>query len=294
MNTQRLILDENNVCTSIKGIEPTSSTDMLPKSTMMLAALATVLVIMIVIKESRKAKSSPSAVGQKKPRVTLGSKNKNSLRKEPRGCDRVSIDSPDFERCATLGAGRTVLPGNPARTSHNLNTEFVQDNFEPVGNPFAMKLDDSFVKEDFLGGAKIDTDAKISRAGGQAFPFSQKGTITDGVQPEGSPASTIGGLILGKPIDPKEGSKFVPLPSKKVPAPPRSTARSSLALGAGSSSAEEGVKFDTAFLGTAVSPSAGDALGVSQEEIIQSAQQIDDVNVVQRTHGGQLNLLVHS
>lgn len=260
---------------------------------MILAALATVLVVLVVIKELRKTKA-PSASNQKTPRATLGAKNKNSLRSEPKGCDRVSIDSPDFERCATLGAGRTVLPGNPSRTAHNLNTGFVQENFEPVGNPFAMKVDDSFVKEDFLGGAKIDTDGKISRAGGQAFPFSQKGTITDGVRPEGSPSSTIGGLILGKALDPKEGSKFVPLPSKKVPAPPRSTARSSLALGAGSSSAQEGVKFDTAFLGTAVSPSSADALGVSQEEIVQSAQQIDDVNVVQRTHGGQLNLLVHS
>lgn len=263
-------------------------------STMMLAALATVLVALIVLRKMRKPKA-PAAVGQKKPRATLGAKNKNSLQSEPKGCDRVSIDSPDFERCATLGAGRTVLPGNPIRSAHNINTGFVQENFEPVGNPFAMKVDDSLVKEDFLGGAKIDPDtAKISRAGGQAFPFSQKGTMTDGVQPEGSPTSTIGGLILGKPSDPKEGSKFVPLLVRKVPAPPRSTARSSLALGVSSDAAKEGVKFDTAFLGTAVSPSSADALGVSQEKIIQSAQQIEDVNVVQRTHGGQLNLLVHS
>lgn len=261
---------------------------MTEKSTIILAVLAVTLVIAVIVKELSSKPEEP--VGQKKPRATLRMKNKNSQREEPKGCDDIAIDSPDFSRCATLGSGRTVLPGNPVKSAHNINTSFVKDNFEPMGNPFAMKIDDSFVKEDFLGGAKIDS--KISRSGGQALPFSQKGTVTEGVIPEKKLETPTGGLVLGKMMDHSSGTKFVPVPKKvveKVPAPPRSTARSSVSLG----NASEGVKFDTAFLGTAVSPTSS-SLGASQEEIILSAQQIKDINVVQRTNGGQLNLLVHS
>jgi len=258
---------------------------------MVLIGVAVVLVILTVLKQ---AKSNPAPLG-KKPRAVLGAKSKNSRRSEPDGCDNVAIDSPDFARCATLGAGRTVLPGKPTRQAHNINTSFVKDNFDNnvgnLGNPFSMKVDDSFVKEDFLGGAKISSEnSQISRSGGQAFPFSQNGTITSGVQP----SKGSGGLVLGKMNDHSSGVKFEPLQrkpvDKKIPAPARSTARSSVSLGAVS----EGVKFDTAFLGSAVSPVGSDSLGASKEEIIQSARQLREVNVVQRTNGGQLNLLVHS
>jgi len=259
---------------------------------MILVGIAVVLVILTVLKESK----AKAALGSKKPRATLGAKSKNSRRDEPEGCDNVAIDSPDFARCATLGAGRTVLPGNPVKQAHNLNSEFVQDNFDTnagnLGNPFAMKVDDSFVKDDFLGGAKVASKDTISRSGGQAFPFAQKGTITSGVKP--TKTEITGGLVLGKMMDHTKGVKFQALADKpstgKVPAPARSTARSSVALG----TVAEGVKFDTAFLGSAVSPVGGDALGASKEEISQSAQQLSDVNVVQRTNGGQLNLLIHS
>lgn len=263
---------------------------------MILVGIAVVLVVLTVLKESK----AKAALGSKKPRATLGAKNKNSLRHEPEGCDKVAIDSPDFARCATLGAGRTVLPGNPENQAHNINTEFVQDNFDTnagnLGNPFAMKVDDSFIKEDFLGGSKVEASDTISRSGGQAFPFAQKGTITSGVKP--TKTEITGGLVLGKMMDHSKGVKFQALADKpstgkvpaKVPAPARSTARSSVAYGP----VAEGVKFDTAFLGSAVSPVGGDALGASKEEISQSAQQLSDVNVVQRTNGGQLNLLIHS
>jgi len=285
-------LDENNVCTSIKAI--ILSNNMLDQNTtkMVLIGVAVVLVILVVLKESKSKAAAPLG---RKPRAVLGAKSKNALRSEPDGCDGVAIDSPDFARCATLGAGRTVLPGKPTRQAHNINTEFVQNNFDNnagnLGNPFAMKIDDSFVKDDFLGGAKISSEnAPISRSGGQAFPFSQSGTITAGVLPD----KGSGGLILGALKGNTSGGKFQPLQEKpqpkKVPAPATSTARSSVSLGA----LADGVKFDTAFLGSAVSPVGADNLGASKEEIIQSAQQLREINVVQRTNGGQLNLLVHS
>ena len=258
---------------------------------MILVGIAVVLVILTVLKESK----AKAALGAKKPRATLGAKSKSASKPKSGGCDNVAIDSPDFARCATLGAGRTVLAGNPTKQAHNINTEFVQDNFDTnagnLGNPFAMKVDDSFVKDDFLGGSKVESTDTISRSGGQAFPFSQSGTISSGVQPKGS---VTGGLVLGKMMDHTKGVKFQALADKpstgKVPAPARSTARSSGSLGSG----DEGVKFDTAFLGSAVSPVGSDVLGASKEEIAQSAQQLNDVNVVQRTNGGQLNLLIHS
>ncbi|CAN0048739.1 unnamed protein product [Scytosiphon promiscuus] len=47
-------------------------------------------------------------------------------------CANVTIDSPDFARCSTeLGAGRTVLAGDPVNVAHN--TAFVNDSFTPQG-----------------------------------------------------------------------------------------------------------------------------------------------------------------
>ena len=46
----------------------------------------------------------------------------------------------------------------------------------------------------------------------------------------------------------------------------------------------------TLTLGAAVSPSMG-KLGMSQDEVEQSARHLEETNVVQQTTGGQLNLL---
>lgn len=185
----------------------------------------------------RKRVRKPVAHLKPKQVKSLGSKNKNVPRKEPLNCDNVALDSPNFEKCATLGSGRTVLPGNPVNTAHNINTAFVQDNFVPVGNPFSKSLENDFAKDGFMG-ASLITKAKapISEEGAKAFPFATKSSGRDG------------GL-------------------KKAPF------RSTLTLGA------------------AVSPSAN--LGMSQEEVEQSAKRLDETNVVQQTTGGQLNLLVH-
>jgi len=246
-------------------------------TTIALGSVAAILVIYAAMSMGNPM-SAPATLGSRRktrPRATLGAKNKNKRRQGLKGCENVAIDSPDFERCATLGAGRSVLPGKPTRVAHNLNTGFVQDNFTPVGqvNPFEKKITEDFVKDDFLGATTLeDSTRKISRAGGQAFPFSQS-TTHGGVKPQ---------TVRSTPSVNTSG---------KVTPPPRSSSRSTLTLGT-TSTTGEGVKFSTAFLGSAVSPS--ESLGASQEEIVQSSQQLPDINVVQKTNGGQLNLLVHS
>jgi len=190
-------------------------------------------------KRSTESKRKPRAQLNTTPRATLGSKNKNSKRTESSSlnCDNVSIDSPDFARCATLGTSRTILPGNPVKTAHNINTSFVKDSFAPVGNPFAKDLESEFVADSFLGSALLHSAKPISADAAKAFPFATKSSGRD----------------LGS------GMSKTPF-------------RSTLTLGA------------------AVSPSMG-KLGMSQDEVEQSAQRLEDVNVVQQTTGGQLNLL---
>lgn len=48
--------------------------------------------------------------------------------------------------------------------------------------------------------------------------------------------------------------------------------------------------FNTAYLGTAVSPSSA-SLGATPEEIAQSTNKLDNVNKVASNTGGNLNLL---
>lgn len=172
------------------------------------------------------------------PRSALGSKNKNTRRKEPKlNCDNVSLDSPDFAKCASLGAARTTLPGKPTKTAHNINTAFVKDSFTPVGNPFSKDLESEFVADSFVGAALINSGKPISSDAAKAFPFATKSSGRD----------------LGS------GMSKTPF-------------RSTLTLGA------------------AVSPSMG-KLGMSQDEVEQSARRLEETNVVQQTTGGQLNLL---
>ena len=120
------------------------------QTTIILSAFAVVL-ILYVIKQERK--SGILALGQKKPRAILGSKNKNRPRDEPKGCENVSIDSPDFQRCAqNLGVGRNVIPVDPTKRPARFD-DFTKEDF--LGNPLARDLKDGFAKDNFLGGISI-------------------------------------------------------------------------------------------------------------------------------------------
>ena len=255
----------------------------------MLALLAAVLVAYMVRKQS--------ASGKKQPTAEIGPVG-NSKRKPPgvntTFCKNVPIDSPDFARCAqSLGTGRSVLPGNPKKTANNINTNFVSSEYAPVGNPFSSRPEASYVNKDYgkLGETSIANSTRpISKAGSQAFPFSQKGSdkTVDFVNTTSVPSTGF------RPTPPPDGPgvKFLGSSSKKptfVEAPARGTSRPSVTVG----STHEGVKFNKAFLGAAVSPSSHDALGASPEEIAQSAQKLDNVDKVSKNSGGQLNLLVH-
>lgn len=254
----------------------------------MLAALATVLV-MYVVQQERKS-GGFMLLGAKKPRATLGSNNVN--------CNSVSIDSPDFARCSTtLGTGRTVLPGNPTKTAHNISTDFVKQDYADLGNPFGMKISDGYEKEEFkrhtVGASSISDSRKpISQAGAQAFPFSQNGSVgaasltPTSVGPFApSASSSSSGGVAFKPSG-NTTSRF----SSTVEAPPRGSARSSSSVGV---SHESGMSIKTAYLGAAVSPSSKDSLGASPQEIAQSAAKLEGVDTVTRSRGGQLNLLIH-
>jgi hypothetical protein len=262
----------------------------------MLAALATVLVL-YVIQQERRSGSSLLLGSSNKPRATLGSSKNNPGSKTRTSCDDVAIDSPDFARCATaLGSGRTVLPGNPSKIANNINTGFISAEYStPLGNtfaaknPFATKVDDSFIRSDYrtVGASSIEASRKpISKAGAQAFPFSQKGTGN-----EGQMFDKPGGKGVGfhPSSDASPGAKFngKPYAQRKYVEARSKTASSSLGA-----SKENGMSFSSAFLGAAVSPSSHDALGATPEEIAQSANKLEDVNRVGKFSGGQLNLLV--
>lgn len=92
------------------------------KSTIVLSVVTVVLVGYVVFEQARSGggRNTPSALGRR--------------RRQRLDCSNVSIDSPDFARCSTeLGAGRTVLPGNPVNVAHNINNAFVADSYEPQG-----------------------------------------------------------------------------------------------------------------------------------------------------------------
>lgn len=221
-------------------------------SMIMLAVIATVLVLYVVQQEKGKGKKGKKAankatpaegpvgpVGSRKPRASLGN------------CTNVGIDSPDFARCS-LGSGRSVIRSKPR--ADNINRAFKKDNYKlPVsgalGNPFAVKLDDSFIK---------DTDRKL----GAAFPFSKSGEL---------PKAALG----QQKFNPKRHVQR----HKKSRGPGRAV-----------ENVKDGMEFNKAFLGAAVSPSSA-SLGASPEEIAQSTNKLDDINEVVSNTGGNLNLL---
>ena len=255
-------------------------------TTIMLSAMAVVL-ILYVVNQERKSGGVLMALGKKKPRAVLGSKNKNSRRAEFKGCENVSIDHPDFARCATLGAGRAVIPVDPKTRTANINTSFVKDNFAPVGNPFAKSLDDDFVKDGFLGTSKVeDSVLPISKAGSEAFPFAGKGSERDlGMKAEKDyQTKTLGMKSEFKVVKQSE----TPAGGMKFSAPKTRTARDLV----DNEAPPQAVVRSTLTLGAAVAPSA--SLGMGQEEIEQAANRLENVDIVQRTNGGQLNLLIHS
>lgn len=241
-------------------------------TTIMLAALASVLVLYVVQQER---KSGPGTLGSKnKPRASLGTAAGKVL-----DCSAVSIDSPDFARCSTtLGAGRTVVRGKPRADA--VNRGFLKDEFN-LGNPFAVKIDDKFVK---------DTNNKLGKSagGGEAFPFSKTGS--DGNGTDFSTGSLGKGRFgPGPPVREGRGQSFKNAfrnspptePRKIVEAPSRGSARSSVTLG--SSEFRGG-----ASLGAAVSPSS---LGASPEDISRATNKLDEIDNITSNTGGNLNLL---
>ena len=256
---------------------------MADRSMIMLAVIATVLVL-YVIKQERmsgkkkmhmKAKAAAGPVGSRsrKPTASLGSSLGSS------DCTNVDIDSPNFTRCS-LGSGRSVIRSKPRGDS--LNHAFKEDNYEvrggALGNPFAVKLDDNFNK---------DTDRKL---GAKAFPFSKSGAL-----PKYEEAMRNKSMKYAqKPLNPQQkehrGHKFDKIHKAQrmvVEAPSRGSSRASVSLGA-SVSTVDGMGYNEAFLGAAVSPST---LGATPEEIAQSTNKLDDINEVASNTGGNLNLL---
>lgn len=241
-------------------------------TTIMLAALATVLVLYVVQQERSSSMKSLVVVGKnKKPKASLGSPPKNLGNAEP-NCENVSIDSPDFERCATtLGSGRSVIRSKP--NANRMNSSFMKDSYgTSLGNPFAVKLDDSFTK---------DTNKKL---GAQAFPFSQSGALakneTNGVRTSSSAVAPKEG-VRGQKFQRVHGLRAensTRTDGQTVAAPSRASSKSS--------SSNRGVKF--ASVGAAVSPSS---LGASSNEMAKFSQKLQNVDSVASNTGGNLNLL---
>lgn len=96
-----------------------------------LAVLTVVVLGFVLYQKSLMTPSVTAEVAGTETSEVLGSRRG---RAKTSGCENVSIDSPDFARCATeLGSGRTVLRGDPVNVAHNINTAFVNDNFSAVG-----------------------------------------------------------------------------------------------------------------------------------------------------------------
>ena len=246
---------------------------MADRNTIVLAVLATLLVAYLLQQRN------------KKPVAVLGSSKRSRTGLSSAFCKNVPIDSPDFQRCA-LGSGRSVLPGNPKKTMNNLNTKFVSNEYSSsLGNPFAVNPSAAFVNKDYLG----STARPVSKVGSQAFPFTQAGSGPGAEMVLEKSGATTG--FRPTPRSDESGVKFAqPSTISKtfVEAPPRGSSRPSV------TAPSEGVKFSSAFLGAAVSPSSHDALGASPEEIAQAAHQLENVNSVSKNSGGQLNLLIHN
>lgn len=241
-------------------------------TTIMLAALATVLVLYVVQQERSPSKTAIILGKNKKPKASLGKNLGSATKNSMADCNNVGIDSPDFARCSTtLGSGRSVVRSQPR--GDNINDTFKKDNYS-LGNPFAVKLDDSL---------KPDTNKKL---GAQAFPFSQSGampnSLTTNTAARTSSSTKLVANNLGARGKKFEGGKGARAKTS-VEAPARGSSRSSVTLG---STQERGVKFLS--LGAAVSPSS---LGASSEEMSQLAQKLDNVDSVASNTGGNLNLL---
>ena len=237
-------------------------------TTIMLAALATVLVLYVVQQERSPSKTAIFLGKNKKPKASLGKNLGSATKNSMADCANVGIDSPDFARCSTtLGSGRSVVRSQPR--GDNLNDSFKKDNYS-LGNPFAVKLDDSL---------KPDTNRKL---GAQAYPFSQSGAMPNNKE------STAASLPVAKSLGAR-GQKFEGGKARganttsSVEAPARGSSRSAVTVG---STQERGVKFRS--LGAAVSPSS---LGASSQEMSQLSQKLDNVDSVASNTGGNLNLL---
>lgn len=238
-------------------------------TTIMLAALATVLVLYVVQQERSPSKTAIILGKNKKPKASLGKNLGSATKNSMADCANVAIDSPDFARCSTtLGSGRSVVRSQPR--GDNINDAFKKDNYS-LGNPFAVKLDDSL---------KPDTNRKL---GAQAYPFSQSGAMPNNNNKAARNSSST------KPVAKSLGARGHEFKGGKaratssVEAPARGSSRSSVTVG---STQERGVKFRS--LGAAVSPSS---LGASSQEMSQLSQKLDNVDSVASNTGGNLNLL---
>lgn len=106
------------------------------KPTIVLSVLTVVLVGYVLLERAKSGEDAPDT-----PAVALGRYRKRRASRRQRNCSNVKIDSPNYARCQMeLGAGRTVLPGNPVNVAHNINTGFVTDSYDHLGSsPFPPK-----------------------------------------------------------------------------------------------------------------------------------------------------------
>lgn len=175
---------------------------------------------------------------------------------------------------ASLGSGRSVIRSKPR--ADNLNRKFKKNNYKlPVsgalGNPFAVKLSDSITQ---------DTDRKLGA--GKAFPFSKSGELPKGTQPK----KKLGNSVEGN--SETRGHKFNP--KRHVTHVSRKSTATTRTPGRAVENVRNGMDFNNAFLGAAVSPSSA-SLGATPEEIAQSTNKLDNINKVVSNTGGNLNLL---
>lgn len=223
---------------------------MADRSMIMLAVFATVLVLYVLKQERTSGKK------EKKVNEILGKARKPRASLGSLDCTNVDIDSPNFTRCS-LGSGRSVIRSKPRGES--LNHGFKEDNYKvrggALGNPFAVKLDDNFNK---------DTDRRL---GAKAFPFSKSGAL-----PKYAKVEATRNKSMKYAQKEHRGHKF-----DKIH-------KGSVSPGA----SVDGMGYNEAFLGAAVSPST---LGATPEEIAQSTNKLDHINEVASNTGGNLNLL---
>lgn len=211
-----------------------------------------------VKKAARPLRSKPVAQFKPTEYDAIGSKNKNVPREENAGCDESApLDSPEYKKCSALvGSARNIVPGEPSKSANNINTEFVKENFQ-------------------------GEEEKVGNPFGKSLKqsFSDESFLGSALlkpKTDESEDSILGETLISKSTLPisKDGKKALPFAKKgseRDGGLKKAPFRSTLTLGE-----------------AAVSP-----VGMSQEEVEQSARRLDDVNIVQQTTGGQLNLLVH-